>query len=190
MGRAKALLPWGTGTLIEYRVQTLLKTGQPVLVILGHQLDQIQPVIEGYPVRVSVNQQWKKGMGSSIAHGIGPLKREFPEAAGVLITQLDQPLLTSAHLESMINTFQPGSREIIVSQSPTGWQGVPVLFDRVYFEALQNLVGEGGAQKIFRSRPKAVKVVECGDILEDMDTPEVYQKLLGTFNRENMTGDH
>jgi molybdenum cofactor cytidylyltransferase len=190
MGRAKALLPWGTGTLIEHQVQTLLKTGQPVLVILGHQPDQIPPLIEGYPVRVSVNQQWKKGMGSSIAHGIGPLKKEFPEASGVLITQLDQPLLTSAHLESMINIFQPGSRQIIVSRSVSGWEGVPVLFDRVYFEALQNLGGEGGARKIFRSRPKAVKVVECGDILEDMDTPEAYQKLLGSFNRDNITEDH
>jgi molybdenum cofactor cytidylyltransferase len=190
MGRAKSLLPWGEGTLIEHQVRTLLRTGHPVAVVLGPQPDPILALLEGYPVRASVNQQWRKGMGSSIAHGVGQLQKEFPEAAGVLITQLDQPLLTSAHLQSMFNAFQPGSRQIIVSQSLSGWQGVPVLFDRVYFEALQKLDGEGGARKIFRSRPQAVKVMECGDILEDMDTPEAYKELLERFKHQNQTGDH
>jgi molybdenum cofactor cytidylyltransferase len=180
MGRAKALLPWGEGTLIEHQVKTLLKTGHPVVVVLGHQPDQVLPLLDNYPVRVSVNQHWKKGMGSSIAHGIRQLKKEFPEAAGVLITQLDQPLITSAHFNKMLSVYLPESRQIIVSQSPTGWQGVPVLFARGYFKELQELNGEGGARKIFRSHPQEVKVVECGDILEDMDTPEAYQKLLET----------
>lgn len=178
MGRAKALLPWGEGTLIEHQVNTLLKISNVVLVILGHQPDQILPVLKKYPVRVSVNQHWKEGMGSSIAHGIGQLKKESPEAAGVLITQLDQPLITSAHFDKMLSVYLPESRQIIVSQSPAGWQGVPVLFDRMYFKELQELNGEGGAQRIFRSRLQAVKVVESEDILEDMDTPEAYQELL------------
>ena len=70
MGRSKALLPWGEGTLIEHQVKTLLKTGHPVVVVIGHKADKILPILNKLPVRVSVNQQWKKGMGSSIAHGL------------------------------------------------------------------------------------------------------------------------
>ena len=190
MGRPKALLPWGKGTLMDHQVQTLLKTGHPVVVVLGHGADEIDPILDNYPLRYTVNRQWKNGMGSSIAHGTKYLAREFPEAAGVLITQVDQPLLTTLYFKKMFRMFQPGSRQIMVSQSPSGWQGVPVLFDRVYFEALQNLSGEGGARKIFRAHPQAVKVVECEDILEDMDTPEAYQRFLEKFKREDAARKH
>ena len=50
------------------------------------------------------------------------------------------------------------------------------------------LGGEEGARKIFRSRPEAVKVVECTDILEDMDTPEAYQKLLEKYGPSSGSG--
>jgi len=181
MGHSKQLLPWGELTLIEHQVHTLLKTGNPVVVVLGHQADRIGPVLDNFPLRYFIHEQWENGMGSSIAHGIRYLEKEFPAAAGVLITQIDQPLLTASYFHKILGTFQAGSRQIIVSQSVSGWQGVPVLFDRVYFAALQNLSGEGGARKIFRSHPEAVKFVECEDILEDMDTPEAYQKLLEKF---------
>lgn len=183
MGRAKPLLPWGEVLLIEHQIQTLLKTGHPVVVVLGHRSDQILPVLEKYPVRASVNTLWEDGMGSSIAHGVSQMIEEFPEASGVLITQLDQPLLTISHFENMFGSFQEGSRQIVVSKSPSGWQGVPVLFDRVYFDELQSLSGDAGARKVFRSHPQALKVLECGDILDDMDTPETYQKLLGKITR-------
>jgi molybdenum cofactor cytidylyltransferase len=190
MGRAKHMLPWGDGLLIEHQIQTLLKTGHPVLVVLGHQSDQILPVLEKYPVMVSVNTRWQDGMGSSIAHGIRQLMKEFPDAAGALITQLDQPLLTSSHFENMFGSFQAGSRQIVVSQSPSGWQGVPVLFDRLYFKALQTLSGDEGARKVFRSHAGAVQTLESGDILEDMDTPEAYQLLLERYMRQTRTKIH
>lgn len=178
MGQAKQLLPWGNHTLIEHQVRTLTKTGNPVLVVLGHKADQILPVLTNYPVKTCVNKLWENGMGSSIAHGVKYLDKEYPEAAGVLITQLDQPLITSSHCERMCNIFHPGSQQIIVSSSSSGWHGVPVLFDRIYFGELQRLNGENGARKIFRSHAQAVQTLEAGDILEDMDTPEAYHRLL------------
>jgi molybdenum cofactor cytidylyltransferase len=181
MGRTKQLLPWGECTLLEHQVQTLLKTGQPVVVVLGHKADQIRPVLTKYPVKICINTRWENGIGSSIAHGISYLDKEFPEAAGVLITQLDQPLLSRSHFEKILSSFSPGSRQIIVSGSPSGWQGVPVLFDRAYFGALRNLHGDEGARKVFQSHAGAVQALEAGDILEDMDTPETYQKLLEKY---------
>lgn len=183
MGRTKQLLPWGACTLIEHQVQTLLKTGHPVVVVLGCEADQIRPVLTEYPVKICINTRWENGMGSSIAHGISYLEKEFPGANGVLITQLDQPLLTRSHFERILKAYSPGSRQIIVSQSPSGWQGVPVLFDRAYFGALQDLNGDEGARKVFQSHADAVQAMEAGDILEDMDTPGTYQKLLEKYRR-------
>jgi molybdenum cofactor cytidylyltransferase len=188
MGSAKQLLPWGTHTLIEHQVQTLLKTGQAVVVVLGHLSEHLVPLLKPFPVVTLIHTHWDKGMGSSIAFGTAEVVKEFPEACGTLITQLDQPLITEFHYKEMLGAFQPDSNQIIVSRSSTGWEGVPVLFDRHYFKALQLLRGEEGARKIFRDQPGLVKGVESRDLLEDMDTPEAYEQLLAQFNRRSGDG--
>jgi molybdenum cofactor cytidylyltransferase len=184
MGRAKQLLPWGQHTLIEHQVRILTSTGNPVLVVLGHQAEQVMPLLKKYPVRTGLNKQWKKGMGSSISCGIGELDKMFPGAAGALITQLDQPLIKASHFIKMLAEFEPGKNQIIVSSSTRGWEGVPVLFDRSYFPELRALRDEKGARRIFRSRPDHVKFLESSDLLDDMDTPEAYEKLLATYRNQ------
>ena len=181
MGQAKQLLPWGKYTLIEHQLQTLSKTGMPVVVVLGHLYERILPVIQHYPVLSPVHTQWDEGMGSTISFGVREVKREFPEAAGILVCQVDQPLITSAHYKRLLEGFQAGSRQIIVSRSTSGWEGVPVLFDRYYFKELQNLGGEQGARKIFRSHSRAVQIIESSDILDDMDHPVAYEQLLAQY---------
>jgi molybdenum cofactor cytidylyltransferase len=186
MGKPKALLPWGDRSLIEHQIRTLLQTDQPVVVVLGAQAARILPIASMYPVRVLVHENWEAGMGSTISFGISRLTGLFPEAAGVLIALLDQPLLRYPHFVKMDHVFQPGTNRIIVSRSASGWQGVPVLFDSFYFESLQTLTGEEGAKKIIRQHPEAVTLVECGELLDDMDTPKAYERLK-TYLKKNLS---
>ena len=108
MGQAKQLLPWGDTTLIEHQIRTLIKTGNPVNVVLGFDSDLIIPVIEKYQINIFINSNWESGMGNSLSFGIGETERKFPEAEGVLIALLDQPLITSSYYEKMLGSFQPG----------------------------------------------------------------------------------
>lgn len=181
MGQAKQLLPWGKSTLIEHQLQTLLMTGKPVVAVLGHRGEHIKGLLESYPVATLVHKQWDKGMGSSISFGIREMAKLFPEASGVLIVQLDQPLITASHYNRLLSSFQPGLGQIIVSRSSSGWEGVPVLFDRKYFEELQDLKGEEGARKIFRSHFGAVKIIDSHEVLDDMDSPETYEEFLAKY---------
>ena len=128
-----------------------------------------------------MNLNWEKGMGGSIVTGIDQISKSLPTTNGVLITLLDQPLITSSHLMKMLSTFQPGKRNIIVSQSASGWKGVPALFDKCYFDELKKLDGEEGAKIIIQKYEFAVTSVECGDQVEDMDSPEAFQKMLNKF---------
>jgi len=185
MGQAKQLLPWGKHTLIEHQVQILLKTGLPLMVVLGHLWEQVGPLVEPFPLLVLNHKQWDRGMGSSIAFGLRELEKEFHRAEGALIAQLDQPLITESHYNKLLSSFHKGSQQIIVSRSPSGWEGVPVLFDKHYFKALQSLDGEEGARKIFRQHPRNVVSIESSDVLEDMATPDTYQKFLAEFNRRS-----
>ena len=181
MGQPKQLLPWGKQTLIEHQIQTLQKTGNPVNVVLGSNSDLIIPVIEKFPVNVFVNNEWKSGMGSSISGGISQINQRFPEVAGVLITLIDQPMVTTFYLEKMLYAYQPDSQQIIASRSASGWTGVPVLFDRCYFNELSELADDEGAKKIIKRYEESVIFMEGGELLEDMDTMQTYKQLLSKF---------
>jgi molybdenum cofactor cytidylyltransferase len=185
MGQPKPLLPWGELNLIEHQVRILLKTNQPVAVVLGSGAAQVIPVIEKYPLQILINKHWKRGIGSSIASGVEQLLRKLPDAAGVVITLVDQPLISYHHYNKMIRLFQPGSEQILVSRTDSGWQGVPVLFDQFYFQNLQTLTGDEGAKTILKRYPDAVQSIRCNEILDDMDTPQDYQRLLSFFHNPN-----
>lgn len=178
MGQPKQLLPWGDKTLIEHQIQIRLQTGQVVVVVIGGHSDKILPVIEKLPVTVFVNNDWADGMGNSLAFGLKMLNKKFAIVDGVLISLLDQPLVTAAHFDKMIGSFQPGYQQIIVSQSASGWSGVPALFDKFYFEELKKLHGKDGARKIINKYLDFVKNIECVNQLEDIDTPDAYNQML------------
>ncbi len=181
MGQPKQLLPWGNQTLIENQIHTLLKTGHPVHVVLGSNSNLVIPVIEKYDVNIVINTDWESGMGSSISLGISEIIQKYPDANGVLITLLDQPLITTSYIEKMLETYQPGSQQILVSRSASGWTGVPVIFDKCYFKELSELKNQEGAKKIVKRHEENVILLDGGELLEDMDTPPVYQQLLEKY---------
>lgn len=181
MGQPKQLLPWGNQTLIEHQIEILQDTGNPINVVIGSNSDLVIPVIEKYPVNILVNTNWASGMGSSISLGINQIIQKFPNAKGVLITLLDQPFITTAFFKKMLDAYQPSSQQILVSHSDSGWTGVPVLFDSSYFNELTELRNDEGAKKIIKRHEENLILVEAGELLEDMDTPETYQQLLSKY---------
>lgn len=181
MGQAKQLLPWGNQTLIEHQIHILQKTGNPVVVVLGANAELIVPIIEKIGVTIIFNPNWETGMGSSVSAGITAITKNFPAAEGVFITLLDQPFVTADHLGEMLRNFSRGKQQIVVSKSDSGWMGVPALFDCFYFEELARLSGKEGAKTVIKQYTEKVIPLECGNILEDLDTPEKYEQLLKKY---------
>lgn len=178
MGQPKQLLPWGEVTLIEHQIITLLDTGNPVNVVLGSNSDLIIPVLKNYKINIIINTIWNDGMGSSISCGIENVLKTSPETDGVLITLLDQPLITTEYIELIIGSYIPRSKQIVVSQSDSGWIGVPALFDKTYFKYLAKLKKDEGAKKILKRFEENVTILKCNERLDDIDTPQAYEVLL------------
>jgi len=181
MGKPKQLLPWGGQTLIEHQIQTLLKTDNPVNVVLGSNSNLIIPLIKKYLINIFINTDWECGMGSSISLGISQIIQKFPNANGVLITLIDQPLITTSYIDKMRGAFKSGYRQIIVSHSASGWTGVPVIFDQCYFKELTELGNDEGAKKVFKRHENSIIFLDGGELLEDMDTMQNYRQLLTKF---------
>ncbi len=184
MGRPKQLLLWDNKYLINNRIETIQATGQPIIVVLGANDQLILPFLSHLSVRVIVNTQWIEGMGTSIEAGTKYIQDEYPESEGILIALVDQPLITTNHFCQLIHHFQPGGKQIILSVSATGWEGSPVIFDRYYFEDLQQLASGEGAKSVIHRYPDKVVRVIADDCLEDIDTPERYLELQKLFNND------
>jgi molybdenum cofactor cytidylyltransferase len=183
MGGSKQLLQWGNVTLIEHQIKTLLETNIGLSVVLGAYSEEIMSVIDKFPIDIYTNENWKKGMGTSISYGMKVLLEKHQNVDGVLIALIDQPLLTTIHFKKMLNLFQEGKEQIIASQSDIGWSGAPVLFDKKYFDELLKLKGDEGAKLITSNYKNSMQLIKGSEILKDMDTPKDYNTLLNIFNR-------
>ena len=182
MKEPKQLLAWNNTTLIEHQLNNLLKTNNPTSVVLGANAEKISSVIDSLPVSVFINPTWKNGMGNSISFGVQQLLEKDTTIDGILISLIDQPLLTTEYFNKMLESFQNDKKQIIVSQSENGWSGAPVLFDKTYFDELIKLKGNEGAKVVISKNKNVVELISANTILEDIDTPEAYQKLFKKFH--------
>ena len=185
MGQPKQLLRWANKSLIQFQVETILPSTEKLYVILGAYAALIQPLLKNYEVELIQFYQWEKGMGNSLAYGIQQILNSNPTIEGILISLIDQPLVTSSHYLNMRATFEIGNNQIIASESDSGWSGVPVLFDAYYFDELQKLSGEEGAKLILKKNKANSISINAGNTLIDMDTPEVYRKLFKEFSPQS-----
>jgi molybdenum cofactor cytidylyltransferase len=184
MGEPKQLLKWADKLLIQHQVETLVPTTKKLYVVLGAYADQILPPLNRYDITRLRYSDWEKGMGNSLAFAVQQLKIDNPLIEGVLISLIDQPLISSSHYQKMRAAFVPGTKQIIASESDIAWVGVPVLFDAYYLDQLEELKGEEGAKTLLKKYKKHLVTIPGGDTLADMDTPEMYQKLLKDFSRQ------
>ncbi|WP_223552024.1 NTP transferase domain-containing protein [Aestuariivivens sp. NBU2969] len=178
MGTPKQLLSWGNDNLITHAINNALGSNvEEVIVVLGANNDIIFQEISHLPVTIVFNNQWKLGLGSSIASAIDYLNNQEEKPKGVLITLADQPLVTSEHLNELILNFSPGTNQIIATSYSNRKQGVPVLFDSYYFRALLQLDGDFGAKSILVKNQTFVKNINLNFKNIDLDTLEDYKTL-------------
>ncbi len=174
MGEPKQLLTWGNKTLIEHQIHTLIETGNPLIVVLGSHSDKIIPIIQKKQVSIVINERWRNGMGSSVSTGVSFAWEKYPQAEGVLIVLIDQPLVLSSHYRNLKAAFIPGKKQILASRAKDRWLGVPALFDAFYFDELIELDGDEGARGIIKKYDSQVIPIDADEQLEDMDNQESY----------------
>lgn len=185
MGSPKQLLPWKNKTLIEHQIDNLSKLGFEINVVLGANAELIKNKIRNKNVHIVINEDWKNGMGSSISCATNKIENRIESYDGILITLVDQPLITPEYFYDMLKMFQSGKRNIVVSQSEIGVKGAPVLFDAFYADELRNLSGEKGAKPILEKNKENIVVMPPNLLLSDMDTLEEYNDLLNRANHQS-----
>jgi molybdenum cofactor cytidylyltransferase len=177
LGSPKQLLKFEGKSLIRRAAETLVDSAcDPVVVVLGAELDQSEAEIGDLFLTIYVNEEWQTGMSSSIRSGLAELLRIEPDLAAVVITLCDQPHITSDNIDQIIAEFH-ASRGPIISAEYGGTSGVPALFTSEIFPELYQLEGDTGARQVIRKQPNRVRTIRIENAAIDVDTASDVSRL-------------
>lgn len=183
MGRPKALLPIGGKTFIELIVSALKasKVGK-IIVVLGHNAEEIKSKIAHLPVTFVVNKDYARGQLSSLIAALRSLGTEgvAGKVDGVLVHLVDHPFLNPTLVNEMIERFYDSKKLIIVPRYK-GRRGHPVIFSSQLFSELLNASLDQGAKTVVHAHRAETLEIETEDegVVADIDTPEEYRRQIG-----------
>jgi nicotine blue oxidoreductase len=165
LGGPKALVEVAGIRLVDRGVALLRDGGTaPVVVVTGAVDVPLLGVITVH------NPDWRSGMGSSLAAGLGALPRA---CAAAVVALVDQPLISPGVVQRLIAAYLDGAGIAVAAYD--GKPRNPVLMARDEWAGVLALAtGDVGARPYLQAHPDRVTAVECGDIgrPDDVDTPE------------------
>ena len=144
-----------------------------VTLVVGHDEEAVVAASAGLSDNVVVNHEHRMGIGTSISAGILACR---DGADAILIVLADQPLVTTAHLNELIDSWS-GADDEIVASSFEGIVSPPILFPKNAFDALCELSGDTGAKKILSNDEFHVRSIDFPPAGKDVDTPEDLRNL-------------
>jgi len=169
----KMLLPFNGETMIEKVIKNV--TGSEVfntLVVLGSFRDEILDIIRNFPVSYCYNENYRKGMLSSVQCGFRGLPGNFE---AVLIFPGDQPLIEPSVTNRILKAYRETGKGIVIPVFRKR-RGHPVLIDRKYRNSIYRLDPARGLRSLAAENPGDVLEVAVSSpgIIKDFDTMEDY----------------
>lgn len=174
MQQPKQLLPWGETTLLGHAIETAkTSSAHEVFVVLGANSEMILRQIDRTQINIVLNDNWKKGMGSSISCVVKEFIQNKKHFDGLLFMLCDQPFIDTAYLNTMISTFSDECNDIVATAYENG-SGVPVLYDQRFIPDLEKLDGIVGAKEILLKNTQSTTNLKAKGKEIDLDTYEDY----------------
>jgi len=176
-GRVKQLLEFGGITLIERTISAARGAGcNPTVVVTGSDAAKIAEAINFETVSIVENENWNRGIGTSIRNGLQQLIELAPQTKAVVLLVSDQPFVTDEVVTGLIKLWRTQSKPIVAS-SYSETLGVPALFDASCFDELLQLADDSGAKPIIFKNADRVSDFPFAEGATDIDTPTDYEKL-------------
>jgi len=169
MGRPKQLLPFRGSTVLEQTVKNVSESElNELIVVTGYQAERIAQRITDKQIKIAVNREFQRGIGSSIKCGLAQVSER---SDAIMIVLGDQPLIEKHAIDPLIQTFSTTDQGILVPIYQ-GIRGHPVIFDAKYKDELLRLPDEVGGRKLIKEHPEDVLKIEVAteSVIVDIDT--------------------
>ncbi len=168
-GGDKLLQPLDDGVAIAaHAARNLLAVVSDVVAVVRWGDFPLYEMLEQEGCRVTMFQGAARGMGASLAHGIG----EARDADGWLVALADMPHVPAAVIAELVQALEEGA--LIAAPVHDGERGHPVGFGAPLRDELIALDGDSGARAVVQRHAAHVRAIECRDsgVLLDVDRPE------------------
>jgi len=165
-GGDKLLHPLEDGVAIAaHAARNLLAATPDVIAVVRWGDFPLYDMLEQEGCQVTMFQGAARGMGASLAHGVGQAR----SAEGWVVALADMPRVPVAIIKEIIASLEGGA--LIAAPVHKGERGHPIGFGVALREELLALDGDLGARAVVERHRDSVQLVECDDpgILFDVD---------------------
>lgn len=174
MGRNKMLLELDGESVVRRAVKVALAADlAPVLVVTGHQREQVAAQLDGLACSLIHNHEHETGIHTSVRGGIDALPAATPAA---IVMLADMPFVSEAMLRALVAAYRDGDAPLVISTYGEV-NAPPMLYDRSLFDELRVMQRRCGREVIRRHRDEAQTMGWPTKALADLDTPEDYRRI-------------
>jgi molybdenum cofactor cytidylyltransferase len=177
MNEPKQLLHFEGKTLLRRAVETAIATNcEPVVIVLGVNFEKTSAEIKDLKVEICFNNDWQKGLSSSLKSGLKNLRGLAPNIDAFIVSLADQPFVTTNHFHQFVTKFQQTDHPIIAAKYGETI-GVPALFAKETFDEFETISGDKGAKMLIEKHRRTLETIDLPEAAFDVDTKEDYLKL-------------
>jgi molybdenum cofactor cytidylyltransferase len=165
-GGDKLLHPLDDGVAIAaHAARNLLAATPDVIAVVRWGDFPLYDMLEQEGCQVTMFQGAARGMGASLAHGVGQAR----SADGWVVALADMPRVPAAIIKEIIAALEGGA--LVAAPVHKGERGHPVGFGAALREELLALDGDLGARAVVDRHRDSVQLIECDDpgVLFDVD---------------------
>ena len=179
----KLLLPVIGRPMVRHVVDQYIEAlDGEVLVVLGHQSEEIAATLKGTTARTVFNPLFPQGQATSVAAGL----RAAFDANTFVIGLTDQPFLNSAHIKALLDAHWSADPQKITIPVHGNARGNPIVVPGALRSRLLEDADNPGCRKFTRAHPELVQELTLSSrgYYVDVDTPEAYAAHFPTFAKE------
>jgi molybdenum cofactor cytidylyltransferase len=166
-GQSKQLIRFRGQSFVRRIIDAACKAGcSPVVVVIASDDEKLRRELDRAGVVMVPNQQWQRGIGSSIRCGIEALINGSPDVEATVLLVCDQPAVDARVIQRLIALRETTGKNIVVS-SYADTLGVPVFrscFHSVITQARNRLFCEAVSALRYCHSPKARLTSTLGKI--------------------------
>ena len=182
MGRTKLALPLDDRAVLEHVILALHRGGVAnVVVVVGPHVPELIPLAEAAGAHVCLLPRETPDMRATIEAGLRWLEEHFqprPTDSWLLVPG-DHPTLDADLVQQLLHTREQQSACSIVLPTYRGKRGHPTLIDWQHVAGIRAQPPDEGINRYLRGcQAETLELpVSASAILDDLDTPEDYERL-------------
>jgi molybdenum cofactor cytidylyltransferase len=168
----KMTLAFHNKTVIENTIDNMLDFCKRIIVVGGHKIENLQPIVEKYSkVELVLNEDYMQGMYSSVKKGMSCIRED-----NFFFTPGDYPMITPEVYKELLLYKAP-----VVIPTFEGRKGHPILINSSIIYDVLHCSTYKTLREAISNKYTILTEVNCRGVIMDLDTIEDYEMMKAQY---------